>query len=239
MPLQQRTTDYHCHILPGIDDGAVDEAASIAMARLLFNAGYREVYCTPHLIRGMYDATHAEILRLRDLLQVALNRQAIGIRLFVGREYYLDEFLTGLLNDPQPLEGTRIIMIEIPSHVSVDLVKETLYTVRRKGYTPMIAHPERCRLLDMETLPSERAGILRFLPFADNNKRDSEVNTNSLLTYLRQLGCYFQANLGSMNGQYGRQVRGSARYLHNSGIYTHAGTDAHTPESVKEILGFN
>lgn len=234
MPLQQRTTDYHCHILPGIDDGAADEAASIAMARLLFHAGYREVYCTPHLIKGMYDVTHAEILRLRDHLQAELDREGIAMRLLTGREYYLDEYLLELLREPQPLEGTNIIMVEIPSHTSADLVKESLYTISRKGYTPMIAHPERCHLL--ETVAYQAPVLLRFWSSSNRSGKGSGVESNELLSYLRHLGCLFQANLGSLNGQYGNQVKTRARSFMSAGIFTHAGTDAHAPDALTNIL---
>lgn len=40
--------DWHCHILPGLDDGAADMEQSLAMAAALATAGFRTVYCTPH-----------------------------------------------------------------------------------------------------------------------------------------------------------------------------------------------
>ena len=143
MPLKQRTTDYHCHILPGVDDGPKEKDESIEMARLLAGAGYREVYCTPHLIKGMYEVSNEEVLHGRDKLQRELEKQGIGITLHSGREYYLDEFLLDYISKPLLLEGTTCMMIEIPNNTSVDLVKETLFVIKRRGYTPLIAHPER------------------------------------------------------------------------------------------------
>ena len=237
MPRQQRTTDYHCHILPGIDDGPKEHDESIEMARLLAEAGYREVYCTPHLIKGMYEVSTEEVLHERDKLQRELEKQGIGITLHSGREYYLDEFLLDYISKPLLLEGTTCMMIEIPNNTSVDLVKETIFAVKRRGYTPLIAHPERCFLL--ETVEQKLPGAgrwKRWLSGSSGKNNDTEPG-NELLRYFKQLGCQFQGNLGSINGQYGGRVKASARYFEKTGVYTHAGTDAHSPDVVRAILG--
>ena len=237
MPLQQRITDYHCHILPGLDDGPKQQAESIEMARLLAGVGYREVYCTPHLIKGMYEVTAEEVLQVRDKLQHELENEGIGITLLAGREYYLDEFLLDYISKPLLLEGTSSMMIEIPNNTSRDLVKETIFAVKRKGYTPLIAHPERCFLLEMVEREPQGAGKWkRWLSRGGAMNNDNEPE-NELLRYLKQLGCQFQGNLGSINGQYGGRVKASARSFEKTGVYTHAGTDAHSPEAVRDILG--
>ncbi len=46
--------DLHCHILPGIDDGATDVSVSLAMARALVEQGVTVVACTPHILPGLY-----------------------------------------------------------------------------------------------------------------------------------------------------------------------------------------
>lgn len=236
MPLKQRKIDYHCHILPGLDDGPKEQDTSLEMARLLAEAGYGEVYCTPHLIKGMYDASSDDVLHERDRLQHKLESEGINIKLRVGREYYLDEFLLDYIRQPLLLEGTTCMMIEIPSHTSVDLVKETLFVVKRSGYTPLIAHPERCFLLDMPEHEQHRTGKwMRWFSRGTAITSESESG-NELLRYLKQLGCRFQANLGSFNGQYGDRVKANARYLEKTGTYTHAGTDAHSPDAVTAIL---
>jgi len=236
MPLTQHITDYHCHILPSLDDGPQDRDASVEMARLLAAAGYREVYCTPHMIKGMYDASTAEVLDKRDAFQRELESNGISIKLLAGREYYLDEFLLDFLAQPLLLEGTNCMMIEIPSHASVDLVKNTLFAVARRGYTPLIAHPERCLLLEIPEHEAQNAGKWKRWFSRSSVAGNESESGNVLLHYLQQLGCKFQANLGSFNGQYGSRVEANARSFAKSGIYTHAGTDAHSPVAVRSIL---
>jgi len=48
--------DWHSHILPGVDDGAAEMEQSLAMASALSAAGFSTVYCTPHQMRGSYEA---------------------------------------------------------------------------------------------------------------------------------------------------------------------------------------
>jgi protein-tyrosine phosphatase len=184
----------------------------------------------------MYEATTEEVLIERERLQGELDRESIGIKLLVGREYYLDEFLLEFIRRPLLMEGTNCIMIEIPSHSSVDLVKETLFAVSRSGYTPFIAHPERCRLMEMGENESNNKSGWKALLSRSTAESSNKKSGNDLLEYLKRLGCLFQANLGSFNGQYGAAVRTNARNLEKKGVYEYAGTDAHSPETIRELF---
>jgi len=225
--------------LPGIDDGPGDTGTSLEMARLLYVAGYRQVYCTPHLIKGMYEASREEVLEARAKLQSELVREGIGIKLLLGREYYLDEFLMDLLATPQLLEGTNYLMVEIPPQTSAHLVKETLFRLCRKGYIPMIAHPERCPLLEVQEQGTHRPAWKSWLSKGRAEEPEAPRGSYGLLDYLSQLGCQFQGNLGSFAGFYGGQVKACARQFEKTAIYTHLGTDAHSPEAIKSMLALH
>lgn len=235
--LLQRKTDYHCHILPGIDDGPSDSRVSIEMARLLSGLGYQDVHCTPHLIKGLYEVSVQEVLEEIRLLQLELDRENIDIRLLAGREHYLDEFLLDFIREPQLLEGTNSILIEIPSHSSADFVKDTLFAVRCRGYVPLIAHPERCKHFEIQKAEATWSGKLNAWMTRNLDAGQAADPGNDLLTYLKSLGCQFQANLGSKMGLYGNRVRENAQYLEQTGIYTHEGTDAHSPDFIRYTLG--
>jgi protein-tyrosine phosphatase len=234
---QKRVTDYHCHILPGIDDGAETLESALLMARLFLKAGYKEICCTSHLIRGRYEASSAEILDARNQLQAEFNRAKIDIKLLLGREHYLDEFLFDNLKQPLLLEGTNLFLVEIPNLISIELVKEILFKVTCHGYVPLIAHPERCTLLE---LPTQENNNSRFWNFWSNQKspienHQSKMPTN-LLTYLQDIGCQFQGNLGSFHGFYGKNIQKKAKSFEQASIYTHLGTDAHNPDHLRQIL---
>ena len=95
--------DWHCHILPGLDDGPAEIEQSLSMAGLLAAHGFTTVYCTPHLMRGCHEAGNDEVLRGIRELQHLINANHIPLTLLPGREYCLDEYLLTALEDPLPL----------------------------------------------------------------------------------------------------------------------------------------
>lgn len=229
---QDRVTDYHSHILPGIDDGAETLESALSMARLFQEAGYRQIYCTSHLIKGQFEVSTADIYEARNQLQRELDREQIDIKLLAGREHYLDEFLLEHLKQPLLLEGTNFFMVEIPNLISIELVKEVLFQVTCRGYVPFIAHPERCNLLEL-TEQGTKSSKFWGAWTTRNAPAEKEVN---LLSYLQDIGCQFQANLGSFNGFYGKHIQQKAQAFEKASIYTHLGTDAHNPAHLKKIL---
>ncbi|MCX6179026.1 MAG: hypothetical protein NT163_06650 [Chlorobiales bacterium] len=229
---RERVKDYHCHILPGIDDGAETLESALSMARLFHEAGYREIYCTSHHIRGKYEASSTDVFDARCKLQAELDRENIAIKLLVGREHYLDEFLLDHLKQPLLLEGTNLFLVEIPAFIAIELVKEILFQVACRGYVPLIAHPERCNLLELADQGGKKSKFWDSW-ITRNAPVDNEVN---LLRYFQDIGCQFQANLGSFHGLYGRYVQKKAEAFEKAGLYTHLGTDAHNPEHLKTIL---
>jgi protein-tyrosine phosphatase len=235
--------DWHCHILSGIDDGAADVEHSTAMAASLAAAGFTDVYCTPHLMRGCYEAGNDEVLRGVAELQERLDTRGIPLTLRTGREYCLDEYLLTYLEDPLPLGDSRLILIEIPPRITVDMVRKVLYGVVRSGFTPVIAHPERCQLLETADRRADGRGLmgtLKSLVAGRNSDRrvldQPDMTGNPLLDYIRDLGCSFQGNLGSFSGFYGRHVKAAAESLHRRGVYDRFGSDLHAPEQARHVL---
>lgn len=235
--------DWHSHILPGLDDGAADLPAALLMAAALSQAGFTTVCCTPHHIRGCYQADNGQVRRGVTELQGRLDDAAIPLTLLAGREYYLDEFLPEMLTDPLPLGESGLILVEIPPHMTGELVRRMIHDLVRGGFTPLIAHPERCPLLELPRRPAARNGVLGSLgrlfgdrPTDRKSGASSGCSGNALLDYLRDIGCHFQGNLGSFGGFYGRQVAAAAESLRSGGIYDRYGSDLHSPEQAGVIL---
>jgi len=238
--------DWHSHILPGVDDGPEDIAQSVAIAAALAAGGFTEIYCTPHLMRGCYDAGNDEVRRGVENLQERLDATGIPITLRTGREYCLDEYLPIALEDPLPLGDSRLVLVEIPHHASASTVRRLLYNVVRTGFTPVIAHPERCPLLEMKNGTAGDDGIRtvigRFLAGGRRSDRapgPSDAPENPLLLYLKDLGCSFQGNLGSFGGYYGGQVQRIAESMRGARLYDRFGSDLHTLEQAKILLRSN
>ena len=225
--------DFHCHILPGLDDGpkTIDEA--VEMAAALLRAGFTGVYCTPHLIKSLYEADNKSIMSSIETLQTRLNNENISLKLFPGREYYLDEFLSGYLENPLPLGETNFIMIEIPIHISPELIKDTCFSIKRRGFIPMIAHPERCNIFGMPH--KKEKSWFKLNNSKRNDKNSEQYKSSSLVEYLKDIGCAFQGNYGSFLGLYGERAQKTANTLKKMEIYTHFGTDLHSRAGIKYL----
>ncbi|MBW6504964.1 hypothetical protein K0B90_11945 [bacterium] len=235
--------DWHSHILPGVDDGPAEIGQSVVLAASLAAGGVTEVYCTPHLVRGCHEAGNDEVCRGMERLQERLDADGIPITLRSGREYCLDEYLRAALEDPLPLGESRLVLVEILPHSAADMVRRLLYDVVRAGFTPVIAHPERSPLLASPAHPNGNGGIRGAIGhLLGGGLRNGPANTppeaaeNPLLSYLRDLGCSFQGNLGSFTGFYGGQVKSTAESMRAAGLYDRYGTDSHTAEQARAVL---
>lgn len=236
----EELTDYHCHLLPGLDDGATDLDAALEMARILATAGFRRIHCTPHAIHGVYDTPPQQVREATTRLQRALDRASIALELCAGMEYYLDAFFLDNLSEPLPLSG-RLILVEIPSRTSeAEEVSALLAQTVNKGFTPLIAHPERCALLAPRDLPRQPEGWME----RDEDRRGSgafpdvstPVRLNRLTAALAASGCRFQGNFGSFAGLYGEEVRRHAEIFLAAGLYSCFGSDAHHPERLAAYM---
>jgi len=77
--------DLHCHLLPGVDDGAPSLVDSLVYARRLAAEGVQELTCTPH-VNGIWPLDPRSIVRRVDQVQTAIDREALGVRLHAGGE---------------------------------------------------------------------------------------------------------------------------------------------------------
>lgn len=222
--------DYHCHLLPALDDGAKCLSESVEMARMLATSGFREVCCTPHCIRGSYDTTPNQVRQAVASLQAAIERDGIALRLHPGMEYYLDEYFLEL-DTLQPLGNSRLILVEAPSQGDMTVIADGVFRIASQGLTPLFAHPERCALL----APPGSDGLFdrvwsRFASPA------AKITAQNSLNMLKEMGCLFQGNLGSFSGIYGRQVAERAGTMLSRGIYACLGSDGHRPEPLAKVL---
>lgn len=137
--------DLHCHILPGIDDGAKTLDISLEMARIAVDDGIRTMACTPHIYPGMYMNDGPGIAAAREALQAELDRAGIALRLVVGADVHLvPGLIDGLRSGLVPtLHGSRYFLLE-PSHTTPPpRMEESVFNLIASGYTPVITHPER------------------------------------------------------------------------------------------------
>ena len=135
--------DMHCHILPGLDDGAGSLEAAMRMAKAAVNDGIRTVIATPHRNAKYRESRETVMNRVRELNR-ALRRKHIPLSILPGQEIRThagmirDLFSQAILR----LNGSSYLLIELPPWQIPEELDDWIHELRLQGMTPIIAHPE-------------------------------------------------------------------------------------------------
>jgi protein-tyrosine phosphatase len=194
--------DLHCHLLPGIDDGARDLATSLEMARMAVADGIRIQACTPHITPGIYDNEGPQIRLAVEELAGALYDAGIDLYLVTGADVHLaPRLVEGMQSGRIPtIADSRYFLLEPPHHIVPQRLDEVVEDLCAAGYVPVITHPERL----------------------------SWIETH--YSYIKRLfaaGAWIQLTAGSITGAFGSQPRYWAERMLDEGIVHLIATDAH------------
>ena len=197
--------DLHCHLLPGLDDGAPSMEATVEHARRLEAAGVHDVACTPHIKRSDFPRIEiARLAELRELAQDAIDARGIAVRLHGGGEL-AHEDVEQLSREQLELiaqgpEGARWLLLECPFEGMRHDFVEAAERLWALGFGVLIAHPERS------------AGV----PGAEQRLRS-----------LVARGALVQANATSFLGRHGPAAQAGAGYLLRQGLVFCLASDGH------------
>jgi protein-tyrosine phosphatase len=195
--------DLHCHLLPGIDDGAKDLEQSLAMARIAVEDGIRTVVVTPHHLNGVYANPASEVLDAVASLREALLAEGIPLKILPGTELHLVPELPEELSAGRALtvaNQKKAVLVELPVHTVPYGAEHLLEQLLAMGLQPIIAHPER----------------------------NSQLRANpDMLEEWVGIGCLGQITAQSCTGQFGPQVQESAREMIHQGLIHVVASDAH------------
>lgn len=202
--------DIHCHILPGIDDGAKTVSDSIELIEGLIDLGIREIIPTPHVMQDFYPNTDESIGdSFEKLLEAMQGTSLSAIPVNPAAEYMIDTHFESLLNDNNlfTLKG-RYVLIEMSYFQPPMNLEGIIFNLKSHGYLPVLAHPER------------------YIYFHRNKAKYSK---------LKQLGCFFQLNLLSLSDHYGKNVNEMADYLIGENMIDFVATDTHHIDHVRKL----
>jgi len=200
---QQRFTDIHCHLLPGLDDGPQTVSESLALCQSLTEEGIGCVVATPHQL-GRFDGCN-DAAKVRDAvssLSEALKNNGIALKVVPGAEVRVDERICKLLEADRILtlaDGGRYILLELPYEVFID-VRPLLSELSCIGVQAVISHPERCA--PVAALPHM---VRRWL----------------------ENGAHLVITASSLLGDFGPKAKKAAWYFLSSGWVSLVATDAH------------
>lgn len=203
--------DLHCHILPGIDDGAPDLETALEMARIAVADGVTVTACTPHIMPGYYENTGPDIrVRVRRL-QAELDEAGIPLRLTTGADVHLVPGLASGLRSGHllTLADSHYFLFEPPHHVAPPRMEDAVFDVMAAGYQPLITHPERLRWIESHY---------------------------EVMTRLAHAGAWMQITAGSLTGRFGKRSQYWAERMLDDGIVHVLATDAHNLRNRKPLL---
>lgn len=194
--------DLHCHLLPGIDDGAVDLDDSLAMARCAVADGITVTACTPHIFPGLYENKGPDIRAAIVRLQAALDEAGIALKLVAGADVQLTPDLNGGLKSGRilSLNDSRYFLFEPPHHTAPPRLDETVFNVMAAGWQPVITHPERLHWIESHYEVMQR---------------------------LAHAGAWMQLTAGSVTGRFGRRAKYWSDRMLDEGLVHILATDAH------------
>lgn len=190
-------TDWHCHLLPGVDDGVRTVDETLQTLALYEKEGVSEVWLTPHIMEDIPNSTASLKEKFAQLLHIYKG----NIRLHLAAEYMLDKLFLERLSagDLLPLgaDGDRLLVETSYFNPPMDFAG-ILMRIKQAGFHPVLAHPERYRYMGANDYMNLKAG-----------------------------GILLQFNLFSVTGAYGKTAMEKARFIAGRGLYDISGTDTH------------
>ncbi|HEX6713815.1 MAG TPA: CpsB/CapC family capsule biosynthesis tyrosine phosphatase [Thermoleophilaceae bacterium] len=196
--------DLHSHLLPGIDDGAPDMEASVAMGRAAVAGGVDAIVATPH-VSLMYRNDPLTFGERVAQVQAALDAADVELRVHKGAE--LSHAMLLELSDESlaacVLGDGDFILFEPPLNGPVPFIDRMVSDLQQKGFKVLIAHPERI------------GAFQRRIDLVDK---------------LVVQGCLTSVTAGSVAGQFGGTVKRFTQELFARGLVHNLASDAHDAE---------
>lgn len=193
----QGYTEWHCHVLPGVDDGVKEMDESLAILIELEAKGAKCIWFTPHVMEDVPNSP----TELRKRFEELKAQYKGSLELNLAAENMLDNLFDERLeaNEVLPIGKTgNHLLVETSYFTPPSDLNDKLQRTQSKGYFPLLAHPERYVYMDM-----------------DDYDR------------LHNAGVKMQLNIYSLFGMYGPEAAAKARDLLKKGYYNVFGSDTH------------
>ncbi len=201
--------DIHCHLIPYVDDGARNMEEAVRMLKMEYSQGVRYIIVTPHYRKGMFETPMEKILE--QFLQLRELGKKIGVQLFLGCEYHVEEDMVGSLRAKKRpcMASSRYVLAEFGYGTDIYSMHESLDSLLKGGYLPIIAHVERY----------------------------PQICQNwEFLREIVNMGAFLQVNAGSVVGANGRTAKKFCRKLMKQDLLQFVGTDAHRIDVRRPML---
>jgi len=213
-PIAEWPVDMHSHLVPGVDDGCKTVEESLAVLRYMRETGVKKWITTPHIFYEYYRNDASTIEAGYQELRNHLAEKKEEFEISFAAEYYFDEHLVKMISEKPLLTfGNQYLLVETNMLAEPHGLNEFIFQAGLKGYTIILAHPERYSYL------------------LGNFKRLEE---------LKDRGVLLQVNMLSYSGFYSIPTMKMAREMTDLGLIDFLGSDCHNIHQaslIREISG--
>jgi len=203
--------DIHCHMLPSIDDGAVDLETALCMAQMAVDDGITKTVCTPHIYPGVYDNNKQIIQKAVEAFTQQLSDANIPLELYYAADTHMaPDLIEGIRNNRIPtINGSRYLLFEPPHKIAPPGFDNFIFNLLAAGIIPVITHPERLDWIDTHY--------------------DSFINA-------AHKGAWIQITAGAVCGKFGKKAKYWSERMLDEGVVHVLATDAHNLNHRAPIL---
>jgi len=200
-------TDFHNHLLPGIDDGAKTIEESLDLIKAFKNIGVQKFVATPHVIGEYYPNTPETISKAFEQVNHALKDNT---KLDYAAEYMMDQYFMDIIESNNILNITdNKVLVEMSYFQAPINLNEILFKLQNNSYSPILAHPERYAFYHSKDLGKYKE--------------------------LKSRGCNFQLNMLSLSGHYGVAIQRTAFQLLENNMIDFICSDVHKIDHIEKI----
>ena len=200
--------DIHCHIVPGVDDGAADIEETRKLLQMEYDQGVRNIILTPHFRFQMFETPLEKVKKQFRLAEEAAAEISSDLHLYLGCEFHANMEMLPMLHEKKvsTMAGSRYVLTEFSHNSEESYIRERLSAMLSSGYRPIVAHIERYQATRTD------------LEFVEE---------------LTEMGAYMQINADSIIGKDGFFTKRYCQKVMNNGLLHFVGSDCHN--STKRI----
>lgn len=194
--------DFHCHVLPGLDDGPETMEESLQLCRAAALDGVGTIVATPHDRNGLFHNSPAKILEAVQGLRARLEQERIDLIILPGAELYADPILPQLIKKDLAMTANnqgRAALVEFPSRFMAEHAMRLVKACFEAGIVPVLAHPERC----------------------------ASFGSVETLKKMTEAGALLQVTALSLTGGFGKDIMAFTEGLIKEGLVHLVASDAH------------
>lgn len=203
--------DIHCHIVPGVDDGAKTLDDALDMLRIAESEGIKKIINTSHYHPQFKYTKGEELLEELENFNKIIKEKGIDVEVIIGNELYFDDSFLECIEKKEfyTLNNSKYALVEFSPTNFPKKLSEVVYEFKIRGYVPILAHIERY----------------------------SDIQENpSLITEAIKEGALIQINASSVLGKGSSEAHRITELLLKNNLVHFVGTDAHGSQRRRPMI---